>query len=210
MVLIFLGGIQLILRRAHAMGGFSVERECYTLVSVEGQTEKAFGVRCGYPSKSERIVVPSRRDLGLRVSDPCRFVAFAPERCRREVRGIGFQKQSIPWNQADEVIVRPFLEGHDPAERYVPPLLDRELREGMRARVAVQDPDDARGSRFANGRPRIVFRVSGVDNDRLAYFAGKANLGRESGALGCARGIVIVIIESALADRDGGAFDQLA
>jgi hypothetical protein len=73
----------------------------------------------------------------------------------------------------------------------------------------VHDSDDARGSRFANGRARIIFRVSRVDDDRLAHFAGKGNLRRECRALGFAWRIVVVIIESALADRDCGTSDQV-
>ncbi len=80
----------------------------------------------------------------------------------------------------------------------------------MGARVAVQDSEDARNPGIADDRPGVVFRISRVDDDRLAHFGGERNLSRERGALGCARRIVVMIIESALADRHSRTTKQLA
>jgi hypothetical protein len=61
----------------------------------------------------------------------------------------------------------------------------------------------------ANHRAGIVFRISGVDDYRLVHLISERNLRRECGALRFARRIVVVIVESALADRHG-LFEQLA
>jgi hypothetical protein len=106
-----------------------VERECYTLGSVEGQTEKTFGVRRGGSPEIERFVVPSRCNLRESMRDPGRLVPFPPEGNRREIRRIRLHEQTIPWYQAHQVVVRPFVEGHDPAERDVPSRVERELRQ---------------------------------------------------------------------------------
>jgi len=74
----------------------------------------------------------------------------------------------------------------------------------------VQDSEDAGGSGVANDRAGVVFGVSGVDDDRLIHLIGERNLSRERGALGFARRVVVVIVESAFADRDGGVSEQLA
>ncbi len=80
----------------------------------------------------------------------------------------------------------------------------------MGARVAVQDSEDARNPGITDDRPRVVFRISRVDDDRLAHFGSERNLSRERGALGFARRIVVMIIESALADRHSRTTKQLA
>jgi hypothetical protein len=49
-----------------------------------------------------------------------------------------------------------------------------------------------------------------VDDDRLVQLAGERNLCRERDALGFTRRIVVVIVESAFADSDGGTCEQLA
>lgn len=61
----------------------------------------------------------------------------------------------------------------------------------------------------ANRRAGIVFRVSGVDDYRLAQLSSERNLCRECGALGFAGRIVVVIVESALADRHAGMSEQV-
>jgi hypothetical protein len=188
----------------------SVERECYTLGSFEGQTEKALGVGRGGPSKVEGIVGPGSRDLRERVSDPRRLVPFPSEGNGCEIWGIGLHEQAIPRHQSQQVVVRPFLEGHDPAERDVPARLERELGQRTGARIAVQDAEDARGSSIANHRACVVFRVSGVDDYGLVHLIGERNLGRECRALHLARRIVVMIVESALADRDGRFREDLA
>lgn len=104
-----------------------MKRESYTLVSVEGQTEKALRVlHCG-TSKLERIVAACSGDLRERVCDPCGLVAFPPEWDGREVRRIRFHEQAVARHQSQQVVVSPFVEGHDPAERDVPSRVERAL-----------------------------------------------------------------------------------
>ena len=80
----------------------------------------------------------------------------------------------------------------------------------MRARIAVQDSEDARDSGLADNSPGVVFRISRVDDDGLAHVSSERNLSRERGALGFAWRIVVMIIESALADRDSRATKQFS
>jgi len=74
----------------------------------------------------------------------------------------------------------------------------------------VQDAEDAGSTGVANHGACIVFRVSGVDDYRLVHLISKRNLRRECGALRFARRIVVVIVESALADRHSGLSKQVA
>jgi hypothetical protein len=74
----------------------------------------------------------------------------------------------------------------------------------------VQDAEDAGGPGVANHRAGIVFGISGVDDYRLVHLIGERNLCREGDALRCARRIVVMIVESALADRHGRAHQELA
>jgi len=72
----------------------------------------------------------------------------------------------------------------------------------------MKDSGDASGSGIADDGASVVFRISRVDDDGLAHLGGERNLSRERGALGFAWGIVVVIVEPALADRDGRTVDQ--
>jgi hypothetical protein len=74
----------------------------------------------------------------------------------------------------------------------------------------VHDPHHAGGSSVANERAGVVFRVSCVDDDRLAHVGSERNLSRERGALGFAWRIVVMIVEPALADRHSRTHKQLA
>jgi hypothetical protein len=74
----------------------------------------------------------------------------------------------------------------------------------------VHDPDDAGGTSVANERAGVVFRISRVDDERLANLRGDRHLSRERGALGFAWRIVVVIVEPALADRHRRTTKQLA
>ncbi len=157
-----------------------------------------------------RIVAPGRCNLRKGVGNPRRFVPLPPEGNRREVRGVGLQQQAIPRYEPHQIVVRPFVEGHDPAERDVPSGIQRELGQRMGARVAVEDSHDASGSGVADDRAGIVFGISGVNHDRLVHLSSKRDLSRERGALGFARRVVVVIVESAFANRDGGVSEQFA
>ena len=185
-----------------------MKRECYTLCGSEGQTEKTLCIRGRDPSEVERMHAASRRDLGERMCNPRGLVPFSPEGNRCEIRRIRLYEQTILWNQSYQVVVRPFVESDDAAERDVPSRVQGELRQRMGARVAMKDSGDASGSGIADDGASVVFRISRVDDDGLAHLGGERNLSRERGALGFAWGIVVVIVEPALADRDGRTVDQ--
>ncbi len=74
----------------------------------------------------------------------------------------------------------------------------------------MHDAQDTASSGLANDRAGVVLRVSRMNDDRLLHLTGECDLRRERGALDFARGIVVVVVESALADRNGGVPEQLA
>jgi hypothetical protein len=68
----------------------------------------------------------------------------------------------------------------------------------------VHDADHTGGLGLAKQRPGVVFRLSRVNDDWPVGFGGESYLGGKRQALGCARRIVVVIVEPALADGDRG------
>ena len=178
-----------------------MKRECYTLGSFEGQTKKALCVPGSRTSEIERIFATSSRNSREGMGNPGWLVPFAAKRNGSEIRGVGLDEQAILWHKAKQRVVRPFLECHYSAERHVPPSAEHDLGQIVRARVAVQHAGDASGFGIMNDRARVVFRISRMDDDRLAYLGSERNLSRERGALGFAWRIVVVIIEAAFADR---------
>ncbi len=187
-----------------------MKRECYTLCCAEGQTEEAPRVRGSDAAKLEGIVPASGCDLGERVSDPRRLVPLPPEGNGRQVRRVGLHQQPVSRHEAEQVVVSPLVEGHDSAERHVPPGIKRELRQGVRAGVAMEDTNDAIRPRLPDVGPRVVFRLSRVNDDGSVHLAGESYLSGKRRALGLSWRIVVVIVESALPDRDRGVPEELA
>jgi len=187
-----------------------VKRECYTLWRAEGQTEEAPRVRGTGATELEGIVSASGCDPGERVSDPRRLVPLSPEGDRRQVRRVGLHQQPVSRHQAQQVVVSPLVEGHYPTERHVPAGAKRELRQRVRARVAMHDTDDAASLRLLDERPRVVFRVARVNDYGSLGLGGEGYLGGKRRALGRARRIVVVIVEATLADGDRGVLEKLA
>ena len=179
-----------------------MKRECYSLGALKGQTEETLGVLSGRASKLQRIIAACRGDLRESVRDPRRLVSLAAARNRREVGRIGLDQQAILRHQSKQIVVRPLLEGHDPRERHVPAGIDRELRQGVRASVAMQNPFNSRGSCIAYDRARVVLGVASVNDNGAARFSGKGNLGGEGRALCLARRVVVVVVEAALTHGD--------
>jgi hypothetical protein len=66
----------------------------------------------------------------------------------------------------------------------------------------VQDADDASGLSLPDERPGIVFRIARVNDDWTLHLTRERDLSGKREPLGWSRRIVIVIIESALPDRD--------
>ncbi len=67
----------------------------------------------------------------------------------------------------------------------------------------MHDTEDPRLLGFPEKRPGIVFRIPGVNDDRHPHFGGDRYLSCKRRALGFPRGIVVVVVEPALSDRDG-------
>jgi hypothetical protein len=126
-----------------------VKRECYTLCRFEGQTEEALRVRGRGATELEGIFPASRRDLGQRVGHPRRLVPLSPKWNGSQIRRVGLHQQPLSRHEAKQVSVRPFVEGHDAAERHVPTGSNSELRECMRAGIAVEHTDHAGAFSFA-------------------------------------------------------------
>jgi hypothetical protein len=182
-----------------------VKRECYTLCCTEGQTEQALRVGGRYAAKLVRIIGTRRRDARERVGDPGRLVSLSSERDRGQVWRIGFDQQSVARHETEQFGIRPLLESHDSAERHVPTRGDGVLCQGVRPGVAVQDADHADRLGFSDERPGVALRLPAVHNYWPLHLSGQTYLSGERGVLRLARRIVVVVIEAALADRDGGA-----
>ena len=66
----------------------------------------------------------------------------------------------------------------------------------------MQHADYLRAARLRDESTRVVLGVARMDNERLPHFCRQRDLSGEYGALGSARRIVVVIIETALAYGD--------
>jgi hypothetical protein len=186
-----------------------VKRECYTLGGVEGQTKETFGVRRSGGSKLAGIVATGGSDFGKRVHDPGGLVPLPAVRHGRQVGRIGFEEQSVSRHQSEQIVGAPFLERHDATERDAPACIDRELGQGVRASVAMQYAHHAGGSSFADERACVVLGVAGVNDDSAAFLSSERELSRESGALRFARRVVVVVVETALANSNGAVSEVL-
>ena len=144
------------------------------------------------------------------VRDPCRLIAFAAVGHRCKVRRIRFCEDPVVGNETQQGFVGPFPESHDAAERHVPSGVDGGFRERVRPCVAVHHANDACRPRFGHHRSRILFGVPGMDYDGTPCLARKLQLGRERPPLLHAGGIVVVVVEPALADRDSAGSNMFA
>jgi hypothetical protein len=72
----------------------------------------------------------------------------------------------------------------------------------------MQYAENSGGASFTDDCASIVFSVSGVNNDWKIDFARQGNLRGKSSALCRARRVVVVVIESTFANRDGTGFHQ--
>ena len=191
-------------------GRVRVKRECYTLCSFEGQTEKAFRVGSRHSSELSRIVSARPGNFRERVGNPGGLVPLPPEWHRREIRRIGLDEQSVSGHEPNQIVVGPLAERHDPAEGHVPSRVDRELGQPVRTGIAVHHSSDAGASGFTNDRACIVFRVSSMDNDGTAHLTRERDLRGKGRALGFAWRVVIVIVEAAFANGDSTVLQEFA
>jgi len=183
-------------------------RECYSGRRFEGQPEQSLCVYRGSGAELGGIVAACPRQSHDGIDHPRRFVSLSSMRDGRQIRRIRFDQQSIARDQPQQTIVRPFLERDDATERDVPTRIECKRREIRTPRIAVQNADDTRRSCFADDPARIGFSVTRVHHQRFADFPGQRDLRREGGALRFARRVVVVIVETAFADRDGRTLEQ--
>ena len=108
-------------------------------------------------------------------------------RNRREVRRIRLDQQPVARYQPQQIVIRPFLERDDAAERDVPPGIDRKSSEIDGAGITMQYADYTCSARFTNDGARVVFGIASVHDDRLSNFLRQLHLRREGRALRIAR-----------------------
>jgi hypothetical protein len=74
----------------------------------------------------------------------------------------------------------------------------------------MQNAPDSSGTGVGHDRSRVILGVPTVDNEWLLHLVRQLNLGRKRCPLELSRRVVVVIIETAFANCDGGIFEQLA
>ena len=190
-------------------GRVRVKRECYSLSRWKGQTEETLRIGGGDRTKLLWVFAASGSDFSDSVRDPRRLVPLSAIRHRREVRRIGLDQETIPGHHPNEIVVSPVLERNYAGERNVPPRSDREFRQGLRTRVAVQDSDDSRKTCLADCDSRIVLGVSSVDYHRTLHLVGERDLRRESSTLRIAGRIGVVVVETAFTHRYGAPLEEI-
>jgi hypothetical protein len=144
------------------------------------------------------------------MSNPGRLVALPAERDWCQIRRVGFHEEPILRDEAKKLVISPFLERHDAAEGNVPTSVDRERSEGMSTRVAMQYASDSGRACVTNDCTRIVLGVPSVHDDWSPRLGGKRNLRGERVSLGLAGRVVVMVVETAFADRDSPSLEQLA
>ena len=72
----------------------------------------------------------------------------------------------------------------------------------------MQDSGDSSAARLRDRGSGIVLRVAGVQDYRTLRLVSERNLGRESGALRIARRVVVVVVETALANSDRASLEK--
>jgi len=125
-----------------------------------------------------------------------------------EVGCIRLDKYAVIGDRADNIVAAPVLERDDAAEGDVPACIECRAGEICSAGKAVQDAADAFPARLAYHRRGIVVRVARVHNDSTIETLRQLQLHRECPALSVARRVVVVVVESALADGDGTGIEQ--
>jgi hypothetical protein len=73
--------------------------------------------------------------------------------------------------------------------------------------IAMENADYACSLRVGDVCTGVVLRLPGMDDDGPAHLRGQTDLRSESGALGDSGRIIVVVIEAAFADRNGGGHE---
>ncbi len=118
-----------------------------------------------------------------------------------QIRRVRLGKNAIPGHESEQIVIVPLLECDDAAEGDVPAGGNRGLGESARSGEAVKDPDHADGACFRHHRTSVVFRIAGVNDHGTSELAGERHLLGKCAPLLEARGVVIVVVETALSDR---------
>ena len=79
----------------------------------------------------------------------------------------------------------------------------------MATRVTVKHAENAVRARLSHHRPRVIFRIARVDNHRHTKLRCQRELIRKSSPLLAPRRIVVVVIETTLAERHSTLCDEV-
>ncbi len=123
---------------------------------------------------------------------------------RRQVRGVGLDQEAVERHRAHGLAQRlGLLEGHDARERDEKAEIQGFLREVRRAGETMKNAGD---SAFLDGAAEnfcsIILGFAGVDDQRQPGLPGGIDMRLEPLALGRSFRIVVMVVETALADRD--------
>jgi hypothetical protein len=132
---------------------------------------------------------------------PRGLVSFSAIGNGSKIRRIGFRKNSVVRNEANQIVVRPFPERHYSAERHVPSDANRRLGKLMRTRVAMKNSCNTARPCLENHRARVILRIASVNDDGNAHLPRNSKLFSESPSLLPPRRIVVVVIQAAFAYR---------
>ena len=147
-----------------------------------------------------RSYLPRSSETSDSMRHPRRLIAFAPIRNWSQIRGVRLRENAIIRNEAEQPIVGPLPERHDPAERHVPSGFKRGFGKLVRAGITMQHTDNFSLPCLDHHRTRVGFGVSRVNDNGQSRFARKPELLGKGAPLLDPRGVVIVIVESAFAD----------
>ena len=79
------------------------------------------------------------------------------------------------------------------------------LRQRVRPGVTVEDSHHAGGLRLRNERACVVLSLPGMNDDGALHLRRESQLSAKRGALELARRVVVMVVEAALADGNGGS-----
>lgn len=128
---------------------------------------------------------------------------------RGEVGRVRFNEQPIFRYKAEQIIVAPFLEGDDSAERDVPARIQCVLRQCVRPCVTMEHASHPGRTRFTDHGEGVILGIAGMHNKRLMYFCREGDLSLKRRQLRFAGRIIVVVVEPAFADGNGGFPQQL-
>jgi hypothetical protein len=100
------------------------------------------------------------------VGNPRRLVPLPAKRHWGKKRRVRFDEQPVLGNESQERIVSPLLERYDSAKGDVPPRFERELRQRMAPRVAMEHSPNPSDTCFADDCARIILGVPRVYDHR--------------------------------------------